>query len=95
MPKFIFNFELNDPYEALGIILSWYYSDKDTLQYLLRGMRLRDKFLRNETSQFKQKDFFIFYDALGSFDQRNHFLEDLYKKATTGFFLKKKKKDFS
>lgn len=80
------NFNVDDTRGAVLAILAWYWSDEDDLEDLLRGIRLTSKFIEGDTSRFTEHDFWIFYDALGSYSDKEAFgLEGLCQTAEAGW----------
>ncbi len=72
-------------WDAVRVILAWYWSDEEDLPDLKRAIGLVDKFIEGKTAKFTEHDFWLFFDALGAYDQRGPFLQELYKRADEGW----------
>lgn len=69
----------------LGMILCWHwddwYEDQDDVA---RGIGLIPALLEGETQRFSRNDWWIFYDALGTYPCRTPALEEIYQLAVLG-----------
>lgn len=70
----------------VGMIVCWWWDDDDESPGLAaRGVALAPQFVAGDTEDFQGGDWFIFYDALGSYPERTPELQRLYESAAAGF----------
>jgi len=74
----------------VGMILCWYWGDEAEDdpgregETMVRAVQLAPSFLRGEYDEFKRGDWWLYVDAIGSYDERDAVLDELYEIARRG-----------
>ena len=74
----------------VGMILCWYWGDEADDEpgsegtTMVRAVQLAPSFLRGEHDGFTQSDWWLFLDALGTYEERDAVLDELFRIAVKG-----------